>query len=126
MGHLGLPYAWGGGGSRGPGPGQDPDLGIIGFDCSGLTQYAYAPGRDLDPAQQPGAVRRAAQGRQRRPAGPVTSSSGRPTRPTRATIHHVAIYLGGGKMVEAPESGDVVKVSNMRWKGYAGAVRPSA
>jgi cell wall-associated NlpC family hydrolase len=42
------------------------------------------------------------------------------------TIHHVAIYLGGGKMVEAPESGDVVKVSNMRWKGYAGAVRPSA
>ena len=43
-----------------------------------------------------------------------------------STIHHVAIYLGGGKMVEAPESGDVVKVSNMRWKGYAGAVRPSA
>jgi cell wall-associated NlpC family hydrolase len=43
-----------------------------------------------------------------------------------STIHHVAIYLGNGQMVEAPESGSVVKVSAMRWKGYAGAVRPSA
>ena len=42
MGYLGLPYAWGGGGSRGPGPGLAPDEGVIGFDCSGLTQYAYA------------------------------------------------------------------------------------
>ena len=42
MGYLGLPYAWGGGGTHGPGPGLDPDAGVIGFDCSGLTQYAYA------------------------------------------------------------------------------------
>ena len=58
--------------------------------------------------------------------GPGTSSSGRPTRPIPGTIHHVAIYLGNEKMVEAPESGDIVKVSTMRWRGYAGAVRPSA
>ena len=42
-----------------------------------------------------------------------------------ATIHHVAIWLGGAMMLEAPQSGSVVKVSDMRWKGYIGAVRPS-
>jgi cell wall-associated NlpC family hydrolase len=38
----------------------------------------------------------------------------------------VALYLGGGKVVQAPESGDVVKVSDMWWRNYVGAVRPSA
>jgi cell wall-associated NlpC family hydrolase len=38
----------------------------------------------------------------------------------------VAIWLGGNRILEAPQSGSVVKVSDMRWKGYAGAVRPSA
>jgi peptidoglycan DL-endopeptidase RipA len=42
------------------------------------------------------------------------------------TIHHVAIYLGDGRVLQAPESGDVVKISTMWWSGYAGAVRPSA
>lgn len=42
MAYLGTPYAWGGGGTRGPGVGQDPDSNIAGFDCSGLIQYAYA------------------------------------------------------------------------------------
>ena len=39
---LGLPYSWGGGGSTGPSYGIPPDTAIWGFDCSGLTQYAYA------------------------------------------------------------------------------------
>jgi cell wall-associated NlpC family hydrolase len=30
---------------------------------------------------------------------------------------HVALYLGDGKMLEAPQSGDVVKVSDVRWSG---------
>ncbi|MCP9625153.1 NlpC/P60 family protein, partial [Nocardia otitidiscaviarum] len=30
---------------------------------------------------------------------------------------HVALYLGGGKMVEAPQSGDVVRVSPVREEG---------
>ena len=38
----------------------------------------------------------------------------------------MAIYLGGNKVVQAPQSGDVVKVSTMWWGGYVGAVRPSA
>ena len=30
---------------------------------------------------------------------------------------HVALYLGDNKMLEAPQSGDVVKVSDVRWAG---------
>jgi cell wall-associated NlpC family hydrolase len=125
LGQLGLPYAWGGGGSYGPGPGQAPDLGVIGFDCSGLTQYAYkqagisiqrnsraqysslpkVPGNELQP-------------------GDLVFWATSPANPE--TIYHVGLYLGSGRVVHAPESGDVVKVSNMWWNGYAGAVRPSA
>ena len=43
-----------------------------------------------------------------------------------ATIHHVAIWLGAGRVLQAPESGDVVEIAPMGWAGYAGAVRPSA
>ena len=43
-----------------------------------------------------------------------------------STIYHVAIYLGGGKVIQAPHSGDVVKISKMWTTGYAGAVRPAA
>jgi cell wall-associated NlpC family hydrolase len=125
LGQLGLPYAWGGGGSHGPGPGQAPDLGVVGFDCSGLTQYAY---------HQAGITIQRNSRAQYASLPKVDSDDLRPgdlvfwaTDPADpGTIHHVAIYLGGGKMVEAPQSGDVVKVSNMRWSGYAGAVRPSA
>ena len=125
MRHLGLPYAWGGGGSRGPGPGQDPDLGIVGFDCSGLTQYAYHQAGIPIPRNSRAqyASLPKVDSDDLRP-GDLVFWATSPADP--GTIHHVAIYLGGGQMVEAPESGDVVKVSAMRWKGYAGAVRPSA
>nr|WP_272913553.1 C40 family peptidase [Corynebacterium pilosum] len=33
--------------------------------------------------------------------------------------HHVAIYLGDGMMIEAPQSGDVVKKSPVRWSGMS-------
>ena len=46
-------------------------------------------------------------------------------------IHHVGIYLGGDRMVEAPQSGDIVKISAGIWGGnrgseFLGAVRPGA
>ena len=94
MAYLGLPYAWGGGGSHGPGPGQAPDLGVIGFDCSGLTQYAY---------RQAG-IRIQRNSRAQYASLPKVSSDDLqpgdlvfwatdPADP--GTIHHVAIYLGG-------------------------------
>jgi peptidoglycan DL-endopeptidase RipA len=125
MAYLGTPYAWGGGGTRGPGPGQAPDLGVIGFDCSGLTQYAYAEAGVPIPRNsraQYSALPKVSSNDLR--AGDLVFWATDPSDPS--TIYHVAIYLGGGQVVQAPESGDVVKVSSMWWRGYAGAVRPTA
>jgi len=125
MAYLGTPYAWGGGGTRGPGPGQAPDLGIIGFDCSGLTQYAYAEAGISIPRNsraQYAALPKVSSNDLR--AGDLVFWATDASNPS--TIYHVAIYLGNGQVVQAPESGDVVKVSSMWWRGYAGAVRPSA
>jgi len=41
-----------------------------------------------------------------------------------ATIHHVAIYIGGGMMIAAPHTGDVVKVEPVYMDGFIGATRP--
>lgn len=32
-------------------------------------------------------------------------------------IHHVALYLGNGQMVEAPQSGSYVRVTSVRYGG---------
>lgn len=125
MGYRGTPYAWGGGGTDGPGPGLDPDEGVVGFDCSGLTQYAYAQAGISIPRNsraQYAALPKVSASALR--AGDLVFWATNPTNP--ATIYHVAIYLGDGRVVQAPQSGDVVKESTMWWSGYAGAVRPSA
>jgi len=41
-----------------------------------------------------------------------------------ATIHHVAMYVGNGRVVHAPHPGDVVRVATIWQKGLIGAVRP--
>jgi cell wall-associated NlpC family hydrolase len=38
-------------------------------------------------------------------------------------LHHVGIYLGGGMMVHAPRTGDVVRIASINGRPYAGAVR---
>nr|WP_218861109.1 NlpC/P60 family protein [Petropleomorpha daqingensis] len=125
MTQLGVSYSWGGGGTNGPGYGIDLDLNVVGFDCSGLTQYAYAQAGIAIPRNsraQFTALAKVAKADLQ--PGDLVFWANDPADPS--TIHHVAIYLGGGKVIQAPESGDVVKVSTMWWSGYAGAVRPSA
>jgi len=39
-------------------------------------------------------------------------------------IHHVGIYLGGGRMVHAPQYGDGVKISPISWSHVSGVARP--
>jgi cell wall-associated NlpC family hydrolase len=122
--YKGTRYAWGGGGSSGPGWGWGIDDGVHGFDCSGLTQYAYAEAGISIPRNS----------RAQYSALPKVSSDD--LRPgdlvfwatdtsDAATIHHVAIWLGGDRILEAPQSGSVVKESAMRWRGYIGAGRPT-
>jgi cell wall-associated NlpC family hydrolase len=122
---LGTAYAWGGGGAAGPGPGIDLDAGVLGFDCSGLTQYAYARAGVAIPRNsraQYAALPKVA--REDLRPGDLVFWARDPGNPD--TIHHVAIWLGGDRVLQAPESGDVVQISPMWWNGYAGAVRPSA
>ena len=126
MGYLGLPYAWGGGGTYGPGPGLDPDAGVIGFDCSGLTQYAYAQAGISIPRNSRAQYAAAAEGVGRQTCSRATWCSGRATRPTRRPSTTSRSTWATGRSCRRRESGDVVKVSSMWWSGYAGAVRPSS
>jgi cell wall-associated NlpC family hydrolase len=122
---LGTRYAWGGGSLVGPSMGWGIDAGVVGFDCSGLTRYAYARAGITIPRQS--RVQYAALPKV--PSNDLQAGdlvfyafdTGDPS-----TIHHVAMYLGGGRMIEAPESGETVHITAMRWGGFIGAVRPSA
>lgn len=125
MAYRGTRYAWGGGGSTGPGWGWGIDDGVWGFDCSGLTQYAYAEAGISIPRNsrwQYSALPKVSRDDLR--PGDLVFWATDTSDPD--TIHHVAIWLGGDEILEAPQSGSVVKISDMRWRGYIGAGRPTA
>jgi cell wall-associated NlpC family hydrolase len=101
---LGSPYKWAASG---------PDR----FDCSGLTMWVWAKAGVSLPhsskAQYAGG-RKVSRG-SLQPGDLVFYGS---------PIHHVGIYIGGGRMISAPQTGDVVKVQNAFRSDYVGAVRP--
>jgi cell wall-associated NlpC family hydrolase len=126
---LGLSYSWGGGGETGPTRGMvNPEgdsagLTTDGFDCSGLTLFAWAKeGFALDHYT----------GFQWFEGRPVTRDALRPgdlvffaTDPKDpTTIHHVGIYAGDGRMIDAPHTGAKVRYDNVFTDQYVGAVRP--
>ena len=107
----GTPYSWGGGNAAGASFGIDSGSGTKGFDCSGLMLYMFAGvGIKLDhySGSQYNAGRKVPSSQMRRGDmifyGPNASQ-------------HVAMYLGGGQMLEAPYTGSVVKVSPVRTSG---------
>lgn len=104
------PYVWGASG---------PDA----FDCSGLTSYAYGRAGLRLPrtaaeqwaSGQPVTLRQLSVGDLLFWASSSTDA---------ATIHHVAMYLGGAMMLAAPHTGDVVRIQPVYMDGFFGAVRP--
>jgi cell wall-associated NlpC family hydrolase len=106
---LGMPYVWG---ANGP----------TSFDCSGLVQWSFAQAGVVMP-------RVAADQARTGPSVPVSQLvpgdllfyHTDPTAPDY--ISHVAIYLGAGKMIQAPEPGMNVEVVPVDLgSGFAGAV----
>jgi len=122
---LGVIYSWGGGSTRGPSMGWGIDAGIVGFDCSGLTRYAYAqagiPIARNSSAQYLSLPRVSRADLQRGDLVFWATDTSSP-----ATIHHVALYLGNGRILEAPQSGSRIRETSMRWGGFIGGARPSA
>ncbi|MGW0704890.1 C40 family peptidase [Streptomyces sp. NPDC002643] len=107
---LGVDYCWAGGDANGPTYTKDCPSGVSeGFDCSGLTLYAYA---------QVGIALGHYTGDQWN-AGTRVSSYGA-LKPgdlmfwtddgSVAGIHHVSMYLGNDQMIHAPRTGKTVEI----------------
>ncbi|OAK54255.1 NlpC/P60 family protein [Rhodococcus kyotonensis] len=119
MSQLGVPYSWGGGDENGPTKGirdggvadSYGDYNKVGFDCSGLMIYAFA-GLGISLPHYTGYQYTA--GKQV-PSSDMKRGDMLFYGPNAS--QHVALYLGDGKMLEAPQSGDVVKVSPVRYDG---------
>lgn len=111
LAQLGDPYLW---------AAEGPDR----FDCSGLmlASYQAAGYRGLPRVakDQYFATRsRTVSPNALLPGDLLFFASGS----SWTSVHHVAMYIGNGKMVEAPRTGDVVKISVVRWSRLYAATR---
>ncbi len=98
MTQLGVPYEWGG---TTPG---------VGFDCSGLVQWAYAQiGIELPrTTQQQNLVGVPVPVEDLRPGDLVFTRSDRGS--YTLDYGHVAIYAGGGQEIVAPRTGEIISL----------------
>lgn len=116
----GQPYAWGGGDYYGPTEGHEREdrgeewdgTGIVGFDCSGLMEYAFYKGTN-------GKIRMGGNTREQINQGKeVTKDELAPgdyvvfTDPLGVPFH-VALYAGDQQFVHAPEPGKTVTTENL-------------
>ena len=105
MGQLGVPYRFA---AESPG---------VAFDCSGLTKYAWG---------QAGVYLTHQSGAQYGSIPHISQSEIQPGDLIfyKSPIGHVAMYIGGGSLIHAPRTGDVVKVAAVNWAAVVGIGRP--
>jgi peptidoglycan DL-endopeptidase CwlO len=104
LAYHGIPYLWGG---------ATP----AGFDCSGLMMYVFA---------QHGVTLPHYSGSQFQMGTPVDLSAIQPNDVVffGNPVHHVGMYCGGGYFIEAPHTGDFVKIAKLSdWNGQIAGVR---
>jgi peptidoglycan DL-endopeptidase CwlO len=104
LSQVGKPYQWG---ASGPNS----------YDCSGLTMWAWAHAGVSLPhssSMQYSATQRVSQS-DWQPGDLLFFGS---------PIHHVAMYIGNGQLVEAPYTGASVRVTSAYRSDYVGAGRP--
>lgn len=104
LSQLGKPYEW---------AAEGPDS----YDCSGLTLWAWAHAGVSLPHNS---------GMQYAATPRVDRSDWQPGDLLffGSPIHHVAMYIGNGQMVEAPYTGSQVRVVSASRSDYVGAGRP--
>ncbi|GFG76059.1 NlpC/P60 family peptidoglycan endopeptidase RipB [Mycobacterium botniense] len=108
---LGVPYSWGGGTLNGPSRGVDSGADTVGFDCSGLTRYAFAGVGVLIPRYS------GDQYNAGRHVPPAQAKRGDLIFYGPGGSQHVTLYLGNGQMLEASSIAGKVIVSPVRTEG---------
>jgi len=87
------------------------------FDCSGLTSYSWAKAGVTIPRSsrsQYAALKKV----------PISAAQPGDLIFSYNPISHVGLYIGGGQMIAAPRTGDVVKISAITWSKVVGVGRP--
>ncbi|GAB4254271.1 MAG: C40 family peptidase [Thermoleophilia bacterium] len=102
--YLGIPYLWGG------------DRPSTGMDCSGFLQYVY---------RQHGIELPHFSGYQAQMGVPVTLAEIRPGDLIAfgSPVHHVGMYIGEGKFIHAPRTGDVIRISLLAARNDISTIR---
>ena len=108
LSQRGVPFSWAGGGVSGPTRGKGSGINTVGFDASGLMQYAYA-GAGIKLPRSSGELYRSGQ-----KILPQQARRGDLIFYGPEGTQSVAMYLGNGQMLEV---GDVVQVSPVRSNG---------
>lgn len=111
MSQQGVPYSWGGGNASGPTLGQPTGAypkqatTTVGFDCSGLVQYAYAKAGIKMPRVSYGQLKMGGKTAiaNLQPGDLVGFGNG----------SHIAIYMGNGQIIEAPSTFKNVRVRKL-------------
>lgn len=102
--YLGIPYVW---------AGERPSTGM---DCSGFTRYVFA---------QHGIVLPHYSGYQAQMGVEVPPTEIKPgdLLAFGNPVHHVGIYIGEGKFVHAPRTGDVIRISTLSDRSDLNTIR---